>query len=333
MNSRADLQCSSGDPNPNAVDRTNIAISPFPALGDITIYLRLAWIFSRNGADVTFFSDALYPARAHFPWLRILPEQSDDLNSLSAGYDLVIACFEKYYKKRQWQSSHAQLENVAFVTAKKISKASGLDGRPVVCRGRTFAEASRAFCLSSKLPKTMVDWIDSYAKDVFGLSAGPIPVPSLPVQQDPRLILIFPTTPQPKKNYWLGGFIRLARRIEQNGWQVQFICMPSEASQISAAVSGFEVKSFPDINALMQHVAQAFAVISNDSGGGHLASLMDLRTFTITRRHADFAWRPGFNGKNTVIHPWFRFKSLRGGYVWRPFVPVWRIVRELGCVD
>ena len=330
MNSGADQQVAERGFCSDTVIQSDIAIVPFPALGDITVYLRLAWIFCRAGARVTFFSNALYPARAYFPWLQIVPEDNDELAGLSARCDLVIACFEKYYHKREWVPSYAQLENVAFVTAKKISRDSGLDGRPVKSLGRTFTGASRAFCLDSGSRKTMVDWVDSYAKEVFGLSAEPMPCPALPVMADSRLILIFPTTPQQKKNYWLSGFCWLARRLKRNGWQVEFVCMPHEEAEIGAQVPGFRVRSFPDIRHLMEHVAQAHAVISNDSGGGHLASLMNLPTYTVTRRHAHFAWRPGFNEKNTVIYPWFRFKSLKGRYVWRPFVPIWRIIQGLG---
>lgn len=309
---------------------SDVAIVPFPALGDITIYLRLAWIFHASGKQVTFFSNAFCSAREYFPWLQIVPEVDDDLEALASQYALVIACFEKYYHKREWRSEYAELANVAFVTAKKISRDSGLDGRGVHMSGREFAGASRAFCLNSKKPWTMVDWVDSYAREVFGLTAGAMPDAPVVLASESRRVLIFPTTPQSKKNYWLGGFCWLADRLRKRGWQVEFICMPDEVENISAGVNGYPVKSFPNIRALMDHIATAAVVISNDSGGGHLASLLNLRTFTITRRHANFAWRPGFNQKNTVIHPLFRFKSVRGRYIWRPFVPVWRIPRKLG---
>lgn len=307
-----------------------IAVVPFPALGDITIYLRLCWLFCRSGAQVTFYSNALYSAREYFPWLTVVPEHDDELDGLADRFELVIACFEKYYLRMKWSPSYAALDNVAFVTAKKISRDSGLDGRDVVVRGKGFLGASRAFCLAPDAGKSMVEWVDSYAKEVFAIESYPMPdLYGLELNRKTRLVLIFPTSPQPKKNYWLVGFRWLASALQKKGWCVEFVCMPDERERMLKALPGFQVRSFPDIKGLIDYVSLAAAVISNDSGGGHLASLMGLATFTITRRHRCFAWRPGFNEHNTVVYPWFRFKWM-GAYIWRPFVSVRRIVKTMG---
>lgn len=309
-----------------------VAIVPFPALGDITIYVRLAWHFYRADAIVTFYSNALYPARECFPWLEILPEREGELRRLAADFDLLIACFEKYYFMETWRPDYAHLRNVAYVTAKKIPQDSGVVGRDVIVKGRVFQRASRAFCLNSRAGGTMVDWVDNYAKEVFSLE--PVTTDKLIVcssgKTKPNLVLIFPTTPQQKKNYWLRGFFLLGRVLRKRGWEVEFICMPNEQDKIASSMPGFVVKSFPDIKALMGHMAGASTVISNDSGGGHLGSMMGLSTYTITRRHKKFVWRPGFNENCTVVYPWFRFKWIGKKYIWRPFVPLWRIVFKMG---
>ncbi|WP_312224712.1 glycosyltransferase family 9 protein [Stutzerimonas nitrititolerans] len=321
-------------PNPDDVFAgLKVAVVPFPALGDITIYLRLCWLFCRSGAHVTFYSNAFYSAREYFPWLTIVPEHDDELDELAGRFELVIACFEKYYFRKKWSPLYAALNNVAFVTAKKISRDSGLDGCGVVIRGKDFFGASRAFCLDSNAGKSMVEWVDGYAKEVFAIETHPMPgLPGLQLDNDAGLVLIFPTTPQPKKNYWMAGFRWLANALQKKGWRVEFVCMPDEREEVLKAVPGFQVRSFPDIKGLIDHVALASIVISNDSGGGHLASFMGLATFTITRRHRYFAWRPGFNQFNTVVYPWFRFKWL-GDYIWRPFVPVRLIARKIGRPD
>ncbi len=311
---------------------TRVAIVPFPALGDLTLYLRLGWLFYRAGAQVTFYSNGLLPTRDYFAWLDVAPEGETDLPALASQFDLVIACFEKFYRMEAWSSVYAQPRNIAFVTAKKISRDSGLDGREVTVRERRFAQASRAFCLDSRAGKTMVDWVDSYALEVFGLpldtTEGLLTLQVADKADD--LVLIFPTTPEAKKNYWLGGFSLLAKALQRRGWRVEFVCMPREHESIQTNLPGFQVNSFPDIKMLMDRVASAAVVISNDSGGGHLASMLGVPTFTITRRREKFVWRPGFSNNNTVLYPWFRFKWLDKKYVWRPFVPVWRIATQLG---
>lgn len=305
---------------------TRVAIVPYPALGDTTIYLRLAWLFSCAGAEVSFYSDLLFPARQYFPWVKVLPEREDELEQLASDFELVIACFEKYYYQKAWSPGHAVLENVAFVTAKKIARDSGLDGRGVVIGQRVVSGASRAFCLDSRASHSMVEWVDSYAKVVFGLE--PYPMPSIldrPTSLNSGLVVIFPTTPQVRKNYWISGFRWVANSLRKRGWVVEFVCMPDERETMLKVLPGYHVKSFPDIKELMEYLAKASIVISNDSGGGHLASLIGLRTFTITRRQQLFTWRPGFTELNTVISPWFRFKTFSGNYVWRPFIPIWRL--------
>lgn len=307
-----------------------VAIIPHPALGDITIYLRLAWLFSCSGAQVVFFSNALYSARSYFPWLEVVPEANEGLDEVAGRYELVIACFDNYYYQRTWSPHYGLLGNVAFVSAKKITRDSGLNGREVVVGQQCFPGACRAFCLNPNGGKSMVGWVDSYAKEVFGLTPHPMPALfGVPSNAGAKLALIFPTTPHQKKNYWLAGFRWLAKKLQKKGWHVEFVCMPDERKMICAALPGYQVRSFPGIKELIEHMAHASVVISNDSGGGHLASLMGLTTFTITRRHQSFSWRPGFNDRNAVIYPFFRFKWGRGQYIWRPFVPIWRVVNKI----
>src|SRR5690606_38716746 len=147
-----------------------------------------------------------------------------------------------------------------------------LDGRDVVVGAEQFYGASRAFCLDSDAGRSMVEWVDSYAKEVFAIDAYPMPGLFGPaLSRDCGLVLIFPTTPQPKKNYWLVGFRWLANALRRKGWRVEFVCMPNVREKIREALPDYDVKSFPDINQLIDHVAMASVVISNDSGGGDLA--------------------------------------------------------------
>lgn len=307
-----------------------IAIIPFPALGDLTIYLRLGWLFHRAGAKVTFYSDALYSAREYFSWLTVLPAGESTLETLAQHFDLLIA-YRRRAKNRAWGS--ALPENVAFISAKKISGDPVLAGQSVTVKGRTFYNACRPFCIDSRRGDTMIACVDEYAREVFGLEpdAGEGFLAHRQEPDNTGLVLVFPTTPEPKKNYWLVGFRLLAWALQRRGWKVEFICTPSEHQSVAASLPGYVVRSFPDIKALMDHVACATVVVSNDSGGGHLGSMMGLATFTITRRKAEFVWRPGFNKRNTVIYPWFRFKWLGKTHIWRPFIPIWRIANQMGA--
>ncbi|MHA6492290.1 glycosyltransferase family 9 protein [Pseudomonas borbori] len=307
----------------------SVAVISATPLGDVTIYLRLALWFHQAGARVSFFSNTLYPARHHFSWLNV-EREDESLPQVAARFDLVFAFFSKFYSNGETAETHAALTNVAFVTSKRIPLKSGVRGREVVVRGQVYAQASMPFCTDTRSGLSMIDCIDAYARKVFGLTETPGAMPmEVRAVSGERSVVIFPTTPHASKNYWLTGFLWLARWIRALGWRVEFVCMPHEHEYITRIMPGFKVYAFADIAGLIDYLASASLVISNDSGGGHLASMMDIATYTVTRRREAFVWRPGFNQKNTVLRPLIRFKWL-GDYVWRPFVPVWRIPKALG---
>lgn len=308
-----------------------VAILPCTALGDVTIYLRLAWLFHIAGAQVRFISSTLTSAVGYFPWLQVESSESVDLPTLAGENDLVVSYINWLMRDAESVAETLQASNIAFVTAKKLPREFALDGRAVNVAGRVFLQASRPLCLRSRAGLNMVQWVDEYAASVYGLvSAEPIVVALPSVAADAqRRVAIFPTTPHEKKNYSPTGFRWLARRLRALGWTVEFVGLPAERNKLAALYPDFTVRSFPNIGQLVEFLAGCAVVISNDSGGGHLASLMGLRSFTITRKHAEFVWRPGFNARNQVLAPVINFKLL-GRYIWRPFIPVWRIATELG---
>ncbi len=68
-----------------------VAILPCTALGDVTIYLRLAWLFHIAGAQVRFISSTLTSAVGYFPWLQVESSESVDLPTLAGENDLVVS--------------------------------------------------------------------------------------------------------------------------------------------------------------------------------------------------------------------------------------------------
>lgn len=310
---------------------TRVAIVPCPALGDVTLYLHLAWIFHLAGAHVLFVSSTLYPAARYFGWLRVESSECVNLPLLSEKNDLVISYINWLTQDGDLQQQALQCSNIAFVSAKKLPLQLGIDGREVKVGARAFANASRALCLNSRAGMSMVQWVEEYAASIFGL----VKLQSMPMlrlnfsPEIPKRVAIFPTTPHPKKNYTAIGFRWLARRLEAKGWCVEFVGMPHEYDVLNAAYKGFPLHAFNDVGGLMDYLATCSVVVSNDSGGGHLGSLMGLRTFTITRKKDCFVWRPGFNERNRVLAPLTSIK-LFGRYIWKPFIPIWCIPNELG---
>jgi hypothetical protein len=322
---------------PVALRGRSIAIIPFPTLGDTTIYLRLAHTLSLAGARLRIYSDLLASADDLFPWAEVLPLADHELADISRANDLVIADIlaPKLVAHRESDPSLSSPGNLLAVTAKRPPSGFTPPAIPVLLAGSGAANPHAPFCRSAQYGPSMVDWVDRYAAEVFGLSAPPCPPPVVPPPDwvadgdAARRVLLFPLTPNPSKNYSLSGFARLAGRLEKNGWNAEIVCMPHEAETMSARLGADSVRVFPSLRDLILHMRQSSAVISNDSGGGHLGSMLGLRTFTITKKAADFVWRPGFNGDNMVVSPVMTFKWINGR-VWRPFIPLRKIIDALG---
>lgn len=309
----------------NIIKDSTVLVLPLAALGDLTMYLRLAWLFVSAGAKVTIVSNIIYTARSCFPWVNIIKEEESlDYKEVSGKYDLIVSNYERYF-----QESALNYENIAFVTAKKLPKKISIMDKAVKIKGMVYKNATRPFCLDSSLSLTMVQWVDSYAFEVYGINAvkQPLPVFGREVLKKNK-VLIFPTTPQDKKNYWLYGFKVIASKLERKGWDVQFVCMPAEKSELQKKIKNYSVVSYPTIELLLRSIYSSSVVVSNDSGGGHLASLCGIKTFTFTRRDKEFTWRPGFTGENYVISPVISFKFF-GNYIWRPFIPYFKVYKKI----
>ena len=299
-----------------------ILILPYSAVGDLTIYIRLARNFVNAGSIVTIESDILFSAREKLSWLAVA--KGGEYQNNGSHYDLVIAHYRNFYKP-----GFQDLCNVAFVSAKPISLSHSFYNKSVILDGVEYKKASRAFCRDTRSGMSMVQWVDEYCRSVFFMETAEV-APEIDGQADcPNRILVFPLSPHRKKNYWLVGFKFIYRRLLSKGWNVEFVCSPTEYPSLSKAVPGYKVLTFETLDALLAYVSGSALVISNDSGGGHLASLCGVKTYTITRRDKNFSWRPGFTSEAMVVGSIFKFK-LFGFYIWRPFIPLWRILRDVG---
>ncbi len=314
----------------------SVAIVPFPTLGDLTIYLRLAQSLVDARSPVTIYSDTLFSAADLVSWLEVRPLSMHSIEEISRCHDLVIGdILAKPLREYDGaEEKLATLPNLIAVTAKTFPERQHDLPVPEGMTGIFGRSPHKSFCPRQQFGPTMVEWVDRYAQEVLGLAVPTAPPPILKpsdwsADRDAgKRVLIFPTTPNPKKNYHLSGFRHLYDKLVKENWKVEIVCMPHEISAIEKAFDRQAILTFPDLRALILHVTQSCAVISNDSGGGHLASMLGLPTFTITKKRDNFVWRPGFNDQGQVISPALTFKWF-SGRVWRPFIPQRKIVRAL----
>ncbi len=308
-----------------------VAVVSCPALGDTTLFLRLAWRLQAAGAQVTLVSASLFSIRKYLPGLVVRGDDQPNLVELAENNTLVLCYIDWLIEANKAGADLSHLDNIAYLAGKKLPADLALDQRPVVVAGREVRAAHNVICRNTRAGKSMVQWIDQYAEEVLELDLR-VPLPTFQFLPDVatdagRRVAIFPTTPHSNKNYSRKGFQRLARNLVERGWVVEFVGIPAEQQKLQELYPEFMVHSFAELKGLVDFLRACSVVVSNDSGGGHLASLMGLRTFTITRRRSDFTWRPGFNDMNRVVCPRFTFKWM-GQTVWRPFIPLGQVLRE-----
>lgn len=302
-----------------------VAIIPFPALGDVTICLRLAQNLTSSGYEVTLFANLITSAKLNFPWIKfeILPNEAELLIS---GYDLVLLDVLSPWVKNHLVDLDVS-KNILLFTSKNYSKSlptKTFSNKDLISQS-SGNFINRPLCLDKCSTKSMIDWVDNYGVEVLGIPAVSS-LPSVAFQQPSvlrHLVVIFPTTPNPKKNFSINGFKQLAKKIMSMGFQVEIIVMPHEKEDLKNKFGPIKVKTFLEISHLIEYLQSAKVVISNDSGGGHLAAMLGIPTITITRKNKNFVWRPGY-GLGNVISPFITLK-FGGEHIWRPFISIKKI--------
>ncbi|AFI85260.1 hypothetical protein Q7A_2460 [Methylophaga nitratireducenticrescens] len=311
-----------------------IAIVPFPALGDVTICLRLAQNLTKSGCEVTLFANLITSAALNFPWLKLSALPTNPA-VMMPSYDLILLDVLS-----PWVKDHlADLgvsKNILLFTSKNYSKSlptKTFSNKDLISQSSgTFT--NRPLCLDKNSTRSMVDWVDEYGVEVLGVKADSL-LPAVTFHQPKQvknLVVIFPTTPNPKKNFSIKGFNKLATNLIGMGFQVDIVVMPHEREQLEAKFENINVKSFELIADLIEYLRSAKVVISNDSGGGHLAAMLGISTITITRKNKNFVWRPGYKVGN-VVSPMITLK-FGGEHIWRPFISIKeieKITKKIMC--
>ncbi len=134
-----------------------------------------------------------------------------------------------------------------------------------------------------------------------------------------RLVLLFPGSGSPAKNWPRAGFAVLAEQIARDGFAPVFVLGPAEdAMRGHFEASGFTELADLDLGTLagLAHVARAF--VGNDSGVSHLAAVVGVPGVALFGPTDPARWAP--RGPVTVIQrapieaiePWEVAAALRG---------------------
>lgn len=122
----------------------------------------------------------------------------------------------------------------------------------------------------------------------------------------PTRVILHPTSSRPGKNWPRSKFLRLAKKLKKSGFDPVFIVSPEERGEWP------EAPLFPSLDAAARFIAESGYMIGNDSGIGHLASLLQLPTLSLFKneRTANF-WRPSF-APNQICLPRGWLPNIKG---------------------
>jgi hypothetical protein len=270
-----------------------------------------------NGNDVVTVHPALESLQSWFPHLPLEPLSSLKLEDF-ASYDKIFLFHEKTARMLQIQEYCLKHHPKKIVVLNPIA---------------TFKK-DYPFWENGKFDgsKTFVDNLVHYCtnelrlKDVTKSNGLTVPSGAL-LRKIPKRVVIHPTSSQEQKNWPWEKFASLARSLEAEGWEPQFLLTKEEKARYPSCVS-------PNINNLdemARFVAESGAMVGNDSGIGHLASCLGLPTVTICRnKEVSYFWRPAW-ASGTVIAPprwlpnlkWMRWRDRH----WKKFISTGEVLQ------
>lgn len=317
-----------------------LALVPSMGLGDGCIYLVLAANLARAGYQVTVFSNHLGALSDWFALFdaRPLPQPGETFQVLD-DFDLVISDLGSMVT-RHGEAADMLARRYAFVGTLKV------DPR-FIERPAIDALARLPFCKSSLMEPlaaaagplrcldddrvSMVEQAVAFCRMRMGLvdahdGVGLVVPPSLEHRLYPRRVMLHPLSYNEKKNWPAHKYLALARQLRKAGYDPQFVLSPKERrDHLEVFGTEFEIPTFADVQALAAYLYESGFVIGNDSGVGHLASLLGIPVLTIYRKRRDgFCWRPGW-GEGHVVRPAISPGLLRNQW-WR-FLSVGRVLR------
>lgn len=317
-----------------------VALVPSMGLGDGCVYLVLAANLARAGYAVTVFSNHLAALDHWFPLfdIQMLPAPQQTFEVLNK-FDLTISDLGSMVTRHD-VAARDLADRYVFVGTCKINpdlvvNPAGaalalLPAEKVRLLEPLAAAAGSLRCVDDD-SVSMVDQAVRFCTDRLGLAHAckdvGIEAPShLSPRRFSSRVMIHPLSHNEKKNWPRDKFVALARRLEAQGWQPQFVLSPKErALHGNDFTSAFEAPEFPDVSALAAHLFESGYVIGNDSGVGHLGSMVGVPVLTIYRKRRDgFCWRPDW-AKGAVVRPSLTLGFAR--HMWPSFMSVSRVQR------
>ena len=324
------------------MNQLNIALIPLQRLGDGVISLVLANNLHLNKHSVTMFHSLMQPINDWFEFKISAYPDHDKLENILEGYDIVLMdmCIP-YVLSKSRKEQEALSKKYIFYAVGRLQTAFTHDHteRLVTRLGKAslplFEHIAKG-CHTIKYDRkdSMVDNMTHYCQRTLQLkhvsNQTGIKIPdSFQFNKQNKRVVIAPTSSLEKKNWGAKSFVSLARLLKDNGFEPVFAVSISEWPEwIQIINNEFNLPRFDTVKLYAEYLYESACLIGNDSGGGHMASLMGAPVLTIVTspKKLSYKWRPGW-GSNAVVAPYFTFKFM-GRRHWRPFLSVNKVFTE-----
>ncbi|MCX6986908.1 MAG: hypothetical protein NT065_01945 [Chlamydiae bacterium] len=290
-------------------------------LGDGLIALILSNNLHLNGYQTTTFHPFLDSLQDWFPHLplKTFPKEDSLLLDLN-GYDR----FYIFFEKSPWMEKIIRFCQSNFPDKTVIIN-------PIATKNTDYPYWENAR-FNGELP--FVDNLTNFCRDILTLPVhtkenGIEPSDKWERRRCPNRIIIHPTSSRPGKNWAQEKFIKLAYQLEKKGFEPFFIL--TEEERKNWAGKDFLSPQFLNLSDLAGFIYESGWMIGNDSGIGHLASCLGIKTLTIARNHKTSSfWRPSWS-MGIVVHPPIWIPNIKGirwrDKQWQKWISVGQAVR------
>ncbi len=333
-----------------ATDR-KMAVFSCPGLGDGLVSLQLAYNLSLNGYAVELFHERQFnelQAWTEIP-IKKYPKQPD--------IKKLFSTYEKVFISQDLDSAWVQA---------LIREGKKTDPQKLVVLNPSPSKklGSQAFYTDTYFRPnlSMVQNIEFFSKNILKLHMTTVQSPlsfpknllktpideSLPIEATKnkktalKKIIIHPTASRIGKCWHKQKFLKLAKKLENKGFEVFFVMSQTEreswkiknkTEKEKGKDQSIKIKTFSSLHELALFLSQGDIFLGGDSGVAHLAAALGLPTLSLFRSFRLAAlWRPGW-AVNKVIAPSNFIPNLSGFRLrdkkWASFITVRKVKKAI----
>jgi hypothetical protein len=307
--------------------RETVAIFSCKGLGDGLISIALANNLIINDYEVSFFHNNFEQLQDVFLDIVIKKfPQALEIEQILNYFAKIFISYEEdnFFSMKLIEEGKKKCPQKIYVLNPCASKKVG--GQPYY----------RDACFSPNV--SMVENIDFFCKKILKLKKTTkiinyfIPK-EIQFKKNLKRVIIHPSSAKKGKNWPINKYLDLAIKLKTIGYDPVFVVGPNEEEFYKVVLeNNFKLVNFKNLKDLTYFIYESALMIGNDSGIGHLASMLGIRTISIFRNYRSAKlWRPGWSD-GRVIYPSrliFNFSGFRlRDKKWKHFVSIKKVFKN-----